>query len=69
MRDFNLYPALRARVTGDEMVERMRKDIQVELVQAPNRSGNLTAFKVAYLSKDPRAGPKGHGATYLFIHQ
>ena len=35
MRDFNLYPAVRARVTGDEMIERMRKDIQVELVQAP----------------------------------
>jgi polysaccharide biosynthesis transport protein len=53
MEDFNLYPKLRAHVTGDEMVERMRKDIQVELVQAPNRSGNLTAFKVAYLSNDP----------------
>src|SRR5207248_7030026 len=38
----------------DELVERMRKDIEIELVQAPNRRGDVTAFKVAYLSQDPR---------------
>ena len=70
MRDFNLYPALRARVTGDEMVERMRKDIQVELVQAPNRSGNLSAFKVSYLSKDPLLAQKVTvQLTSLFINE
>ena len=70
MRDFNLYPALRARVTGDEMVERMRKDIQVELVQAPNRSGNLSAFKVAYMSKDPALAQKVTAQlTSLFINE
>ena len=48
MKDFDLYPALRTRVPDDE-VERMRKDIQVELVQVSNRSGNLfpKLFKVA----------------------
>ena len=70
MRDFNLYPALRARVTGDEMIERMRKDIQVELVQAPNRSGNLSAFKVAYMSKDPALAQKVTAQlTSLFINE
>jgi len=70
MRDFNLYPALRARVTGDEMIERMRKDIQVELVQAPNRSGNLSAFKVAYTSKDPALAQKVTAQlTSLFINE
>jgi len=70
MQDFNLYPALRARVTDDEMVERMRKDIQVELVQAANRSGNLTAFKVAYLSHDPALAQKITAQlTTLFINQ
>jgi polysaccharide biosynthesis transport protein len=70
MEDFNLYPALRARVTGDEMVERMRKDIQVELVQAVNRSGNLSAFKVAYLSNDPVLAQKVTAQlTSLFINE
>src|ERR1700751_2012443 len=53
MEDFNLYPNLRARASGDDLIDRMRKDIEVELVQATNRSGNLSAFKVAYLSHDP----------------
>jgi len=70
MEDFNLYPKLRARVTGDEMVERMRKDIQVELVQAVNRSGNLSAFKVAYLSNDPILAQKVTSQlTSLFINE
>jgi polysaccharide biosynthesis transport protein len=70
MQDLNLYPALRARVTGDEMVERMRKDIQVELVQAPNRSGNLTAFKVAYISNNPALAQKVTAQlTSLFINE
>lgn len=70
MQEFNLYPALRARVTGDEMVERMRKDIQVELVQAANRSGNLSAFKVAYLSNNPALAQQVTGKlTSLFINE
>jgi polysaccharide biosynthesis transport protein len=70
MDDFNLYPKLRAHVTGDEMVERMRKDIQVELVQAVNRTGNLSAFKVAYLSSDPVLAQKVTAQlTSLFINE
>jgi polysaccharide chain length determinant protein (PEP-CTERM system associated) len=70
MEEFNLYPKLRARVTGDEMVERMRKDIQVELVQAVNRTGNLSAFKVAYLSNDPVLAQKVTSQlTSLFINE
>jgi polysaccharide biosynthesis transport protein len=70
MEQFNLYPKLRASRTGDEMVERMRKDIQVELVQAPNRSGNLTAFKVAYMSRDPLLAQKVTAQlTSLFINE
>jgi len=70
IKDFNLYPTLRARVTDDEMVERMRKDIQVELVQAPNRSGNLSAFKVAYMSNDPALAKKITAQlTSLFINE
>ncbi len=70
IEDFNLYPKLRAHVTGDELVERMRKDIQVELVQASNRSGNLSAFKVAYLSQSPALAQKVTSQlTSLFIDE
>jgi polysaccharide chain length determinant protein (PEP-CTERM system associated) len=70
MKDFNLYPRLRGRVTDDELVERMRKDIQVELVQAPNRSGNLSAFKVAYMSNDPVLAKRVTAQlTSLFINE
>jgi polysaccharide chain length determinant protein (PEP-CTERM system associated) len=48
----------------------MRKDIQVELVQAVNRSGNLSAFKVAYLSNDPILAQKVTSQlTSLFINE
>jgi succinoglycan biosynthesis transport protein ExoP len=70
IKEFNLYPKLRPRVTEDELVERMRKDIQVDLVQAPNRSGNLTAFKVAYLSNTPALAQKVTAQlTSLFINE
>lgn len=70
MDDFNLYPKIRGRVTGDELIERMRKDIQVELVQASNRSGALSAFKVAYLSNSPALAQKiTSQLTSLFISE
>jgi polysaccharide biosynthesis transport protein len=70
MEQFNLYPKWRVHRTGDDMVELMRKDIQVELVQAPNRSGNLTAFKVAYMSNDPLLAQKVTSQlTSLFINE
>ena len=70
IEDFNLYPQLRARVSDDELVERMRKDIQVELVQATNRSGELSAFKVAYMSKDSVLAQKVTSRlTSLFIEE
>src|SRR5215472_3810459 len=68
IEEFNLYPKIRKRATPDDLVERMRKDIQVELVQAPNRSGNLTAFKIAYLSNNAALAQKVTSElTSLFI--
>lgn len=70
MENFSLYPKLRPWVTEDELVERMRRDIQVELVQSPNRRGDLTAFKVAYLSYDPQLAQKVTSElTSLFINE
>src|SRR5262249_14555829 len=50
MDEFQLYPKFRNRLSPDELVEKMRQDIQIELVQSPNRRGELSAFKIAYLS-------------------
>lgn len=70
VEDFHLYPMLRTRGSGDELIERMRKDIEVELVQAPNRSGTVTAFKVAYMSNDPVLAQKVTSRlTSLFIDE
>lgn len=70
IEQFDLYPKLRTRLASDELVERMRKDIHIELVQAPNRSGDLTAFKIAYLSKDATLAQKVTAQlTSLFIDE
>lgn len=70
IEDFDLYPKMRAHATPDDLVERMRKDIQVELVQASNRSGNLSAFKIAYLSNNAALAQKVTAQlTSLFINE
>lgn len=48
----NLYPADRVKVSPDELVERMRKNIQVELVRSPERE-HLTAFNIYFSHHDP----------------
>lgn len=49
--EYNLYSNSRTGRAPDEVLERMRKDIQIELVEAPDRR-ELTAFKIAYLSNE-----------------
>jgi polysaccharide biosynthesis transport protein len=46
----NLYARDRQRSTADEVVEKMRKDIEIELVHDRDQ---LTAFNVYYSSRDP----------------
>jgi succinoglycan biosynthesis transport protein ExoP len=48
----NLYAKDRTRVSPDELVERMRKDIDIQLVRSPGKE-DLTAFNVYFLAKDP----------------
>jgi polysaccharide biosynthesis transport protein len=48
----SLYPAYREHSSPDDLVERMRKDIQIDL----NRSGDnreLTSFNINYSARDP----------------
>jgi polysaccharide biosynthesis transport protein len=52
----HLYASERSRQTPDEIVELMRKDIKIDLVQAQaaGRPEELTAFKISYLNHDPK---------------
>ncbi len=51
IQDLNLYSADRQRTNPDQLVERMRKDIDIDLVRSPG--DQLTAFNVYYSSHDP----------------
>jgi uncharacterized protein involved in exopolysaccharide biosynthesis len=51
---FNLYLRERDRVSSEEVLERMRKDIRVERVSAEGQRGVVTiAFKLSFDSTDP----------------
>jgi polysaccharide biosynthesis transport protein len=52
--ELHLYAAESQRLSPDELVERMRKDIKIDMVDTPNRPGELTAFKISYSASDPR---------------
>lgn len=66
--ELNLYAADRPRTSPDELVERMRKDIQIELVQ--NTQAQISAFKVYYSSRDPYVAQQVTSQlTNLFINE
>jgi polysaccharide chain length determinant protein (PEP-CTERM system associated) len=48
IEDFQLYAGERARIGTDDVIERMRKDIKVDPIQAPSKPAELTAFKISY---------------------
>ncbi len=48
----NLYAEDRKHKSSDELVEEMRKDIEIELSRGDDRK--LSAFNIYYLSRDPR---------------
>jgi succinoglycan biosynthesis transport protein ExoP len=54
IEDLHLYASDRSRYGPDELVDRMRKDIKIELVETPNRPEELTAFRIYYSGSDPR---------------
>jgi len=65
----NLYASERNRVSADELVDRMRKDIEIELVRAPGRD-ELTSFNIYYSSRDPRIAQEVTSElTNLFISE
>src|ERR1700720_2188682 len=65
----NLYADERGRSTPDQLVNRMRKDIDLELVHDEARS-KVTAFTVSYLSLDPHIAQQVTSElTNLFISE
>jgi polysaccharide biosynthesis transport protein len=65
--ELNLYAEAGRRLTPDEAVERMRNDIEIELVRDHDE---LTAFNVYYSSHDPHVAEKVTSElTNLFISE
>jgi polysaccharide biosynthesis transport protein len=65
---FNLYSGENVHSSVDEKVERMRKDIDIELVR--DQGQQITAFNVSYSSRDPHLAQKITGElTNLFINE
>jgi succinoglycan biosynthesis transport protein ExoP len=55
--------------TGDPF-EQMRKDIKIDLVEAPDRPGQLTAFKIRYSASTPQLAQQVNSElTSLFIDE
>ena len=66
--EFNLYSGQRSQPSADQKVDRMRKDIDIELVK--DARNQITAFNVSYTSRDPRVAQQVTGElTNLFINQ
>ncbi len=65
----NLYGNERQRETPDELVDRMRKDIEIELVRSPGRD-ELSSFNIYYSARDPQVAQRVTSElTNLFISE
>jgi len=65
----HLYGAGREQITPDEKVDRMRKDITLELVR-DNHGEQITAFRINYSAGDPRLAQRVTSElTDLFINE
>ena len=68
IEDKHLYVTSGSRLTPDEQVERMRKDIEIELVRDPQ--SRVNAFNVYYSSRDPLVAQQVTSQlTNLFINE
>ena len=69
---FELYKTRRrwAFTQPKDPIEQMRKDITIELVEAPGRSGQLSAFKIRYAAPSPQLAQRVNSElTSLFIDE
>lgn len=66
---FSLYGKDRQHSAPDDLVERMRKDIEIELVRSPDRQ-ELTSFNIYYSASDPHTAQQVTSElTNLFISE
>ena len=66
--ELDLYTKERHRLTPDDLAERMRKDIQIELVRGDDRQ--VTSFNIFYSSHDPHTAQQVTSElTNLFISE
>lgn len=69
IEQLDLYPKLRAKKNPDEVVEQMRRDIEIELVRSTDKD-RLSAFNVYYQSSSPRLAQEvTNELTNLFINE
>jgi len=69
---FHLYTrdGLTSKFQSTDSVDQMRKDIEIELVQAPGHPGELTAFKIRYSAGSPDLAQQVNSElTRLFIDE
>ncbi|MGD0445057.1 MAG: hypothetical protein ABSA39_14075 [Edaphobacter sp.] len=65
----HLYNDSRRQITADEKVERMRKDVDIELVR-DSRGDQITAFRIYYSARDPHIAQQVTSElTDLFINE
>lgn len=65
----NLYPQERQRMAPDDVVERMRKDVEIELVRSPDGDA-VTSFNIYYTAESPRVAQQVTSElTKLFINE
>jgi succinoglycan biosynthesis transport protein ExoP len=68
IEELNLYADKRGRLNPDELVERMRKDIEIELVR--DTLNRITSFNIFYTAHDPHVAQHVTGElTNLFISE
>src|SRR5580704_2314323 len=68
IEELNLYADKRGRLNSDELVERMRKDIEIELVR--DARNQITSFNIYYSAHDPRVAQQVTSElTNLFISE
>jgi polysaccharide chain length determinant protein (PEP-CTERM system associated) len=67
---FHLYDNERRYLDRDALVERMRKDIEIDLVRSPGRPADLSAFKISYSTLTPATAQQVTGElTSVFINE
>ena len=70
IEDFGLYPRQRTRMTMDQVVDSMRANISVQLVQTPGQAGGVTGFRISYSGETARIAQRiTNELTSLFIDQ